>query len=65
MSRNPIRAVNKAAGRTCGNCATTHPTTDVRCVACMHPKVRIPGQNEKNWYRKNKGGCRFWTQKEG
>lgn len=59
-----FRECNKAFGRTCGNCGTTHATTDGSKVFCTHPRVMKPGQNEMNWYRKNKGGCRFWTPME-
>ena len=57
------RLENKARGRVCGNCASTYPTTDPKRVACMHPMVRKPDQNEMNWYRKTKGGCSFWEPK--
>ena len=59
-----IRLANKAIGRICGNCAHTCPTAYEKMVACEHPRVAKPNQNQMNWYRKNKGGCVFWKEKE-
>lgn len=59
-----IRERNKLLNRLCGNCAYAEHIYYENMVACEYPKVAKPHQNERNWYRKNKGGCVFWKESD-
>lgn len=58
-----IRIVNKSLGHLCGNCKYAGEVRNPKLVKCKHP-IYAKYSGALSWFRKTKGGCKRWIEKE-